>query len=487
MCLARRLLLYLLLTATLPACASDRFERVRVLIRQQMIEQNVPSIAVAIVADGKIVWEEGFGWADRGNRLPATEHTSYSLASISKPFTATALMVLKERGKIHLDRPINDYLGDAKLQGRAGDAAAATVRRVANHTAGLPLHYQFFYEDEAERVPPRGETIRRYGILVTAPGEKFQYSNLGYGVLDHLIARVSGKSYADFMREDVFVPLGLTHTSVGISPPLEKHAAVRYGREGEPIPMYQTDHAGASEIYSSAHDLARLAMFHLKARLPDQRAIVSDAAIGEMQEAAIDPKNGNGYGIGWGTVHTPSGHRFVGHSGGMPGVSTLLRMLPSEKIAIVVLANTSTELTARVYREVIAILLPKASPPASTYTPDPPPFKPTPALRGTWKGALHTYKREIPFTVWFLESGDVHARLQGQLRMLFNLVSFRDGYFSARMMGDVGTEDANRKPYYLDFTLKLRGRTLNGAATAMSLPNKRARNALAYWVELKKE
>ena len=95
--------------------------------------------------DGKIIWEEGFGWADREKRIPATEHTMYSLASISKPITATGLMVLVERGLVDLDDPIDDYLGDAKLNGRAFDASEATVRRVANHTAGLPLHYQFFY------------------------------------------------------------------------------------------------------------------------------------------------------------------------------------------------------------------------------------------------------------------------------------------------------------------------------------------------------
>jgi CubicO group peptidase (beta-lactamase class C family) len=101
-----------------------------------------------------VLWEEGFGWADRANRIPATPHTLYSLASISKPITSTGLMILQERGLLDLDRPIDDYLGDAKLTARVGSAADATVRRVANHTAGLPLHYQFFYADQPHRPPP---------------------------------------------------------------------------------------------------------------------------------------------------------------------------------------------------------------------------------------------------------------------------------------------------------------------------------------------
>src|SRR5436853_84904 len=143
------------------------FSGVRELIRARLVEQVIPSLAVAVAREGTILWEEGFGWADRENRIPASEHTMYSLASISKPITATGLMVLKELGKLDLDRPINDYLGEAKLRAWIGHAAEATVRRVANHTAGLPLHWHFFYEDEPHRRPPMDETIRRYGNLVT--------------------------------------------------------------------------------------------------------------------------------------------------------------------------------------------------------------------------------------------------------------------------------------------------------------------------------
>ncbi len=148
-------------------------EPVRDLIRRELVERSIPSLAVAVTRDGQWLWQEGFGWADRERRLAATEHTMYSLASITKPMTATALMVLVERGAIDLDRPVNAYLSDAPLRSRV-DGREATVRQVANHTAGLPLHYQFFYADRPEVPPPFEETIRRYGNLVTAPGERHQ-------------------------------------------------------------------------------------------------------------------------------------------------------------------------------------------------------------------------------------------------------------------------------------------------------------------------
>src|SRR5688572_25600381 len=152
----------------------------------------------------------------------------YSLASISKPFTATGLMILVQEGRINLDRPVNEYLGKAKLRVRVGAAREATLRRIANHSSGLPLHVQFFYRDTPRRPPSMDETILRYGNLVTAPGERFQYSNLGFGILDYVIERVSGKTYLDFMREEVFLPLGLTRTSVHIGPGLDPFASARY-------------------------------------------------------------------------------------------------------------------------------------------------------------------------------------------------------------------------------------------------------------------
>jgi CubicO group peptidase (beta-lactamase class C family) len=463
------------------------FDPVRAFIKQQLNERRLPSVAVAVARDGQIIWEEAFGWADAEKRIPATPHTMYSLASISKPITATALMILKERGRIELDRPINEYLGEAKIAVRAGNPLDATVRRVANHTAGLPLHYQFFYEDESYRAPGRDETIRRYGNCVTAPGERYQYSNLGYGILDHVITRVSGRSYADFMREEVFRPLGLTHTSVNLGAGLEKHQAIRYNGDGTAIPFYDFDHPGGSAVYASAHDLVRFGMFHLKAHLSDQQAILKDETLNEMQQATVNTGGNSGYGIGWATNESPGGRRVVSHSGGMGGVSTLLRLYPAEKIAIVVLSNASSNLPGQVMERIAAIVAPEPVRSPGAQSQPPPDFKPASELLGAWQGKVHTYKGELSFRLLFQADGDVHAQLGTQLKTLLNRVQFKDGYLSGSFASDIGTEDANRTRYTLTLSLKLRGAVLNGALTAQSLPGRRVGNALTHWVELKKE
>jgi CubicO group peptidase (beta-lactamase class C family) len=471
----------------------DPFGSIRDLIRAELVEQVLPSLAVAVARDGEILWEEGFGWADRENRVLATEHTMYSLASISKPITATGLMLLQEQGKLELDRPINDYLGEAKLKAWVGDAADATVRRVANHTAGLPLHYHFFPEDEPRRRPPMGETIRRYGILVTAPGERYQYSNLGYGLLDDLISRLSGRSYPDFMREQLFLPLGMTHSSVDVGSGLEPFQAVRYGADGTRFPFYDFDHPGGSAVFCSAHDLIRFAMFHLKAHRPDQKAILSDETLDAMKVPTASQAGTSRYGIGWDIDEDDFGYRSVAHGGGMGGVSTICTLIPEENLTVVALANASCGLPGRVTREILTLLLPRfaerraqaeAQPKAET--PQEEPLRLPPELIGDWQGQVHTYQGERPFMLAFRESGDVHAQFGTQLKTLLNDTRFRDGWLTGRLMGDIGTEDASDRPHHLHLDLKLRGARLNGAMIAISLPTKRLTNALAHWVELTK-
>jgi len=473
------------------------FGAVREFIRKRMVSENVASAAVAVARDGQFLWEEGFGWADREKRIPACEHTMYSLASISKPITATGLMILKQRGKIDLDHPINDYLGEAKLRAWVGDAKDATVRRVANHTSGMPLHYNFFYADEPHHPPDRDETIRRYGILVHPPGKQYTYSNLGYGVLDHVIARQSAKSYADFMREEVFLPLGMTRASIDIGPGLEPYAATRYSRDGKPLPFYVVDHPGASAVYCSAHDLIRFALFHAKCRLPDQRAILSDDNLDTMREKPGPGAPNRDYALGW-ALGEYRGRRLFGHGGGMGGVSTILTVLPDEKMAIAVLCNSNTALPNLAEQRILALLVPEpaksASSPSESKPADKKPAqekktepKPSPVkLTGEWRGTVHTHKGDVGITLWFRESGDVHVRLGDQLKTLLNSVTRGDNRVVGVFTGDIGTEDANRTAYDLHLTLALRGDQLGGTLIAISRPGKRVGNALSHWVELKK-
>lgn len=476
------------------------FDRVRGLIRATLVNKRLPSLAVAVARDGQIVWEEAFGWANREARELATPHTLYSLASISKPITITALMILVERGLIDLDRPINDYLGTARLQGRAADAAGATVRRVASHTAGLPLHYHFFYEGDPYSPPTMDETIRRYGTIVYPPGEDYVYSNLGYGLLGYVVERVSGRPFADFLREEVFLPLGLTRAALGIAPGLEPYQALRYGSDGVAYPFYDFDHPGGSAVFASAHDLLRFGMFHLKVHLQDQKAILSDASVDAMQVPAPGGKHGDGYGLGWGIKADDRGYSTVSHSGGMGGVNTILRLVPSERIAIVALANAECSLPFDIASEILGVLLPDygarlaadlAAPKKKEQESPPQPWKPQRDLLGEWQGTISTYAGDRPLTLRIRKDGDLHARIGDGLWTLVNDARWEKDALLGRMLGDIGTDDTAKRRYLLHLRLRRFGKKLGGAITAMTeqereggAPGLRYGNALSHWAEL---
>ena len=476
-------------------------------IIQLVADGKVPSITVAVARYGKIIWEEGFGMANREKNIPATQHTAYALGSISKPLTATALLVLKERGLVNLYSPINNYLGRSKVRAQVGDATGATLFRVASHTSGLPLHGQHFYDGELYHPPPIDESIHRYGNLITAPGERYQYSNLGYGLLGYVISRLSGKSYSDFMRDEVFEPLGMDHTSVHLGPGLEKGQAVKYTADGIVVPPYDSDSPGSTAIYSSAHDLIRFGMFHLKNNLPDQKAIITANSIDLMHQSNPETgplreweREGSGYGIGWFVGITKGGLRTVHHNGGTVGVSTVLALVPKENLAVTVLSNTNSKWPDVILMEILGKILPdilNGLPDTTSKSSNERRFMPNPALAGLWKGFVYTYEGRIPLALEIQESGNVYATLGNLSRALLQNVSYRANFplflnsgggvfLRGSMQRKFDTADVSRgNPYKLWLELKLRDNMLNGSLIAFS-QRKFYSGPLTHWVEMTK-
>ena len=469
-----------------------RFDALRSRIERGVRMDSLVSLSVAVAVQGNVVWEEAFGWADRERRIRATPHTMYSLASVSKPITATGLMVLRERRRLGLDRSVNQLLGGAKLTAFLGNADKATVRHLLWHTSGLPTHYRFIYSDESIPVPSMDETIARYGILVNPPGAVYEYSNLGYGVLSYLIERLSGRSFADFMRAEVFGPLGMIRASVDIGPGLAAFAATRYTADRRPIPFYTFDHPGASAVFASGHDLLRFALFHLKEHLPDQRPILADSTIEAMQANTVPLGWAPGSrGLGWG-IEERNGYRIVSHGGGMPGVTTVLKLMPSKRIAVAVLTNSPSRndgLPVTLADDVLGVLVPGYALSQSGAAPvsqSRPRYQPTPDLIGEWTGELRTWQETLPVRMVFQPDGDVHIKLGEQLETLVNNVRFSDGTLGGQFLATIPTEDARRHRHFLGMSLTLRERTLSGAVTARTLTD-RSYYALASWLSVTKQ
>jgi CubicO group peptidase (beta-lactamase class C family) len=470
---------------------NDKFREVRAAILEAVHSGRIPSMSVAAAQGGRIIWEESFGWANREKMIPATPDTMYSMASISKPITTTGLMILVEQGKVDLKAPVNQYIAPAQLTAYEGRSSDATVTHILNHTSGLPEHYTVYYLDEPCAGPPAfAESIRRYGILVHPPGAVYQYANFAFGLAGHIIARVSGRSYADFMKTEVFLPLGMTRTSIDVEPGMEDYAAVRYDGTGRPVPFYISDHPGASQVYASAHDLIRFGLFHLKHTQPDQKQIISPATIDLMkQDSDPNPKNDR-YGLGWFIKKDEYGYDVVWHTGSMRGTNTMIKFVPAEDIVVVVLVNTASDLRQKIANDIIGVLLPEygAKWKAERDKPaeQPVPFKPTPELVGEWSGELKTYEETVGVTLAIQSDGDVHVRIGNQLETLMNRVRFQDGFLTGTSYGTIPSTEARAHPHHVSYRLLLEGTVLSGFVTTAFTTERSYGNLPSYMRLVKK-
>lgn len=468
------------------------FSRARSVIDSVSKADNIPSIAVAVAKGNSIVWEWARGFADVEKQIPATPQTPYSLASISKPFTATGIMVMVQKELVRLRAPINHYLGGAKVTAREGSADAVTLERILTHRAGLPLHYQFFYEDTRDARPPMDSTIARYAVAVYPPGDAFQYSNLGYGLLDYVIARKSGMSYPEFMRREVFMPLGLRSTSVGIPPAAANRVAQRYDAENKPIPYYTFDHPGGSEVYSSAHDLVRFGLFHLNARVPGQPRVLAPETREEMRRDHVPAGTpGSFWGLGWSIDYSLGGVRRVSHSGGMPGVSTYLALFPEEEVVVAVLLNKSVgAATGVVLNELSSTMMPRVAAALRARRASPAP--PTPAvdsaglaqLYGEWRGFIRTYADSEPVTLTIANKG-LQVSLNGAAPVTLADVTLRQGILTGLASAQLSAPDIARYAHRTLFWLRSHDGVLSGYAAAQT-STPRVYYALSSYVKLER-
>jgi CubicO group peptidase (beta-lactamase class C family) len=473
---------------TISHARADQFEPVRELIRRKLEQNEAPSIAVAVAHDGTILWEEAFGWADKEHKRAASANTPYLLGSVSKPITATAIMVLRERGLVDFEKSINDYVGTTKIRAATGDVVDATIRRVIQHTSGLPEYSEAYYRDEPGHVPSLDLTIRRYGVLTTPPGEKYVYSNLGYAALGGVVTQVSGKSYGDFLHDDVFAPLGMLQAAAPGSH-LNSDRAVGYSPDGRREVEYTRNYAPAADVYASAADLAGFGLFHLKAHLPDQRPILSDKAIDEMKEKTV-PMGDAAYGLGWHIRKDAKGRRQVLHGGASAGADAQFTLVPEEKLCVVVLANVTRHWPGAVTESVTNAILAEV---LGGKPDDFPTLQPAPLpketglpgkLEGKWKGVVHTHQGNLEVRLTCEDTGEIEVQLGKHPKVSVREARLQDSAFSGKMDGDVGTEDAHRRPYILEWNLTLRGDVLDGTLYATTRTTRPLR--LGYWAKLQR-
>jgi CubicO group peptidase (beta-lactamase class C family) len=306
-----------------------------------MHKNHQPGLAAALVYDGDLLWGKGYGFADTAQQKPVTLNTRFRIASITKTFTATAILKLRDEGKLQLDDPVQQYVD--WFSQRYMDAPPPTIRTLLTHTSGLPRDASSPMWTEAKGVPT-GEYLAetRMRELTQPPNNKFAYSNLGYSLLGNIIETVSGISWSDYLQQHILDPLGMMAT---YPTPASDDAELAIGysayndtytRSNVPF-MDMGGFAPSANFASNVTDLVKYARFHLsKGHTP----ILSGHTLRDMHRVHWLYENWQGgYGLGLG-VFRINDWTITGHSGGYPGYLTQFTLSREHNFGAIILTNT---------------------------------------------------------------------------------------------------------------------------------------------------
>ena len=303
------------------------------------------SATTAIMVDGKVVYAEGFGMANREKSIPVDTATLFNIGSISKVYVATAIMLLVDDGKVSLDKPVTDYLPEFKM---ADDRyKKITVRMLLNHVSGIPgtegsNSFGFKYDDNVKQ-----ETINTLARahLKHAPGAMAVYCNDGFTLAEMIVERVSGGRYIDFLNERIFKLLGLKNTGIGVGEIKGKPVALYYdAKTGKIHPPETLSVLGAGGLSSTAEELCRFVdafsaenQLLKKASLAEMKKAQPSAFWGKLRNPTIS------FGLGWDLTGLPrydaAGVQIFGKTGGTGNYSSMVFTVPDKRISVAVIAS----------------------------------------------------------------------------------------------------------------------------------------------------
>ncbi len=303
-------------------------------VRSAQREKRLASLAAAVLRDGELIWETAVGAADVEAGLDTTPDTQYRIGSITKTFTAAAIMQLRDAGKLDLEDTLDRHVD--------GAAHTPSIRRLLSHASGLQretqddswLSLRFAQPDELLETLAQAE-------LVLPSGARFHYSNLAFALLGIVVERVSGMPYQDYVRERLFEPVGLTRVSFEPEQPAAKGYLAQPYADGvwETIGVETGAWASAGQLWGTAADISRWGAF---LAAPDESVLAASSAeeMRTVQAIADHERWLSGYGLGLGL--TRDGDRILaGHGGSMPGFIAQLVFSAKDKVVVALLTNES--------------------------------------------------------------------------------------------------------------------------------------------------
>lgn len=339
----RRIVIIVALAA---ACfADDTSARMEQIIQFYVSNKQFMG-SVLVARDGKPLLSKGYGFANLEWAVPNSPESKFRLGSITKQFTAACILLLEERGKLNIQDPVKKYMPDAPA---AWDKV--TIYNLLTHTSGIPSFTGFPDYESTEATPTTPEKLVarfRDKPLEFQPGEKWNYSNSGYVLLGYLIEKISGQSYADFVQQNIFTPLGMKDSGYDSNSAIIPHRAAGYSPDGKSqvnagfIHMSIPFAAGA--LYSTTEDLLRWEQGLFSGK------VLSAASLEKMTTPF---KENYAFGL---AVQTVDGHKEIHHNGGIEGFNTELAYYPDDKLVVVVLANLNGQAPSQIARRLAEVM-----------------------------------------------------------------------------------------------------------------------------------
>ncbi|MFI7232161.1 serine hydrolase domain-containing protein [Nonomuraea angiospora] len=322
----------------------------RALLRRLAVEQaecRVPSLAAAIVRDGRPAW---FGGRGRVDGAPPTQATQYRIGSITKSMVAVVVMRLRDEGALRLSDPLEAHLPGTEL-------GHLTIAQLLSHTAGLTAEPPTAWWERTPGVPV-AELLERLGPgdLKHRPGRRFHYSNVGFALLGELVGRLRGTTWLKALQSEVLDPLGMDDTTPRPRAPHATGYAVHpYADAVLAEPEHDAEAMGpAGQLWSTPHDLARWAAF----LGGDTAGVLCGDTLAEMREP-VGVDDGDSWTVGFGLglqLFRPGGRRLAGHSGSMPGFLATVWADPSDGVGVLFMANTTSGVRGSLLTDLLGIL-----------------------------------------------------------------------------------------------------------------------------------
>lgn len=291
--------------------------------------------SILVAQNGKVLVSKGYGMADLELDVPNTPQTKFRIGSLTKQFTATAIMILQDRGKLSVQDSICKYVPQCSSAWQP-----VTIHQVLTHTSGIPDVSRFPEFETLALSPTSAESIiERFKNkpLESKPGEKFSYNNGGYVLLGYIVERASGKSYEAFLRENIFEPLKMTNSGVDRNSSILNKRASGYTRQDNVLVnapfIYISNLQGGGSLYSTVAD-----MFLWNQAFNSEKLISKKSLEAIFSPHTATPFDAS-YGYGWFIYKDKSNRKAVGHTGGINGFKSNITRYPDEKVFIIVLSN----------------------------------------------------------------------------------------------------------------------------------------------------